>query len=111
MGTVEDSVDSVGKRVGADKLVDAAGDAVNSAGGAVGRGARSVGIPPAEKIEHVPVVGQSFKVNALSTALSCVISLTVQYLIVYTALAIVRMWADYLNFKYAESTLVEVLTQ
>merc|ERR1719161_2467315 len=33
----------------------------------------------------------------MSTSLSCVISLTIQYMLVYTALAIVRMWADSVN--------------
>jgi len=69
MGSVEDSVDDIGKQVGADKLGDAAGGAVNSAGGAVGRAGRQVGLRPAEQIEHVPVVGQSFRVNAMSIAL------------------------------------------
>ena len=38
-----------------------------------------------------------FKVNPVSTSMQCVISLTIQYMLVYTALAVVRTAADTFN--------------
>jgi len=108
MGAAGETVDSASKTVGADKAAEAAGDAVTSTGDAVGRVSGAAGVK-AENIEQVPVVGSQFRVNAMSTALSCVINLTLQYMIVYTALALVRCWADY--FKYSNSSLLETLDQ
>merc|ERR1719335_2171554 len=52
-------------------------------------------------MEKVPLVGDKFKVNPVSTSMQCVISLTIQYFLVYTALALVRTAADTFNVKYA----------
>merc|ERR1719409_1863701 len=41
-------------------------------------------------MEKVPVVGDQFKVNPVSTSMKCVISLTIQYMVIYTALALCR---------------------
>merc|ERR1719460_1063807 len=44
----------------------------------------------ANPMEKVPVVGDQFKVNPVSTSMKCVISLTIQYMVIYTALAVCR---------------------
>merc|ERR1719240_2079474 len=41
-------------------------------------------------LENVPVIGPAFAVHPVSTTMKCVISLTAQYIIVYTALAVIR---------------------
>merc|ERR1719163_1407194 len=41
-------------------------------------------------MEKVPLVGDQFKVNPVSTSMKCVISLTIQYMVIYTALALCR---------------------
>merc|ERR1719440_1418208 len=51
-------------------------------------------------MEKVPVAGPAFKVNAVSTSMQCVISLTIQYMIVYTALAIGRTAAKSMGIDY-----------
>merc|ERR1719191_2130946 len=87
-GMVGDSVDGVGRRVGADQVGDYASN-----------------------IQHVPVVGQSFNVNAMSTSLSCIINLCIQYMIVYTALAVSRVVADWRGKNYTGDFFVEILNQ
>jgi hypothetical protein len=41
-------------------------------------------------LEQVPVAGSAFKVDAVTTSMKCVISLTIQYMLIYTALALCR---------------------
>merc|ERR1719217_1005356 len=60
-------------------------------------------------MEKVPVVGEKFKVDPVSTSMQCVISLTLQYMIVYTALAICRTAADVLNIKYDHLPIQDIL--
>ena len=38
-------------------------------------------------VKKVPVVGGQFKTKGVTTAMQCVISLTIQFMIIYTALA------------------------
>lgn len=61
-------------------------------------------------MEKVPVVGQHFQVLPVSTAMKCVISLTVQYLLVYTALALCRTAADNFALKYENVPVQRLLT-
>merc|ERR1719399_1840800 len=60
-------------------------------------------------LEKVPVVGSQFKVRPVSTSMQCVISLTIQYMIVYTALALVRTVADIMNWKYENFPVTDIL--
>merc|ERR1719217_1104582 len=60
-------------------------------------------------MEKVPVVGEKFKVNPVSTSMQCVISLTMQYMIVYTALALCRTAADVYNIKYDNLPIQDIL--
>jgi len=61
------------------------------------------------EIEQVPVVGDAFSVHPVSTSMKCVISLTIQYLLVYTALAIVRTVADSFNARHDNVSIQKVL--
>merc|ERR1719281_1803851 len=76
------------------------------AGDAVGGAASSVGATP----EHVGVLGGA-KINPVSTALKCVISLTVQYMGIYTAIAIMRVWADFAGANVNSWAVYEALLQ
>merc|ERR1719198_2483428 len=89
-GTVAGGADSAGSAVGADKVGDGAGSVVTGAGDAVGGAADSVGATP----KHVGVLGGA-KINPVSTAVKCVMNLTIQYLLIYTAIAILRVVADF----------------
>merc|ERR1719281_791761 len=60
-------------------------------------------------MEKVPLVGDKFKVNPVSTSLQCVVSLTLQYMLVYTALAVVRTAADSFNLKYENLPIQDIL--
>merc|ERR1719191_1134585 len=60
-------------------------------------------------LEKVPVVGEKFKVDPVSTSMQCVISLTIQYMIVYTALAICRTVADVWEIKYDNLPIQDIL--
>jgi len=64
-----------------------------------------------EKVQQVPVVGKGFETNAVSTSLSCVINLAIQYMIVYTAYAVAMMVADFQGINYDSAVYVEVLKQ
>merc|ERR1719420_2850090 len=68
-------------------------------------------IPDTERnqLEKVPVVGGAFEVNPVSTTMQCVISLTVQYAIVYTLLALCRTAADSFNVKYDNLPIQKIL--
>merc|ERR1719408_538749 len=60
-------------------------------------------------MEKVPVAGQAFKVNPVSTSMQCVISLTIQYMIVYTALALARTAAKSMGVDYGKTPILEIL--
>merc|ERR1719482_154715 len=64
-----------------------------------------------EKIQQVPIVGKGFQTNAVSTSLSCVINLAVQYMVVYTALAVAMVIADCRGINYTDDFFVEILKQ
>merc|ERR1719158_2251015 len=110
-GTVGSGVDSVTSPVtkpagdlgsGAVTTVgDGVGGAGQAAGGAVGAGENPMG--------DVPVVGGAFKPRGVSTALNCVVSLTIQYFVVYTALALVRTAADVWALSYDNFPIQKVL--
>merc|ERR1719181_2328609 len=63
-----------------------------------------------ENVKEVPVVGGQFKTKGVTTAMKCVISLTIQFMIVYTALAICRMAADGFGMKYENVPIQNILT-
>jgi len=63
----------------------------------------------ANPLEQVPVVGSQFAVNPVSTSMQCVVSLTIQYMLVYTALAIVRTAADAFGLKYDNLPIQKIL--
>merc|ERR1719301_466040 len=60
-------------------------------------------------VKQVPIVGSQFEVNGVTTSMQCVISLTIQFMIVYTALAIVRMAADAWGMKYDNFPIQKIL--
>jgi len=64
------------------------------------------GVNPMEK---VPLVGQQFKVEPVATSINCVVSLTIQYFVIYTALAMVRTAADVWNLKYEQVPIQKIL--
>merc|ERR1719261_668475 len=90
-GTVQGGVSSTGDAVGVGTAEKAAGGVVTGAGDAVGGAAQSVGATP----DQVGVLGGAGEINPVSTALKCVINLTVQYMGIYTAIAILRVVADF----------------
>jgi len=61
------------------------------------------------QIEQVPVVGDAFSVHPVSTTMKCVISLTIQYLLVYTALALCRTAADSFSVKHDNLPIQKIL--
>merc|ERR1719449_275406 len=72
-----------------------------------------VGDEPLEQVtavKQVPIVGSQFEVNGVTTSMQCVVSLTIQFLIVYTALAICRMLADSWGLKYDNVPVQKILT-
>merc|ERR1719456_1092205 len=72
-----------------------------------------VGDEPLEqvtKVKQVPIVGSQFEVNGVTTSMQCVVSLTIQFMIVYTALAICRMAADVWGLKYDNVPIQKILT-
>merc|ERR1719207_205873 len=87
------------------KAVTTVGDGVGGAGQAAGS-ATGAGDNPMAK---VPLVGGAFEVRGVSTALNCVVSLTIQYFVVYTALALTRTAADVWGLSYGEMPIVEIL--
>merc|ERR1719160_2216251 len=105
-GTIQDGTASAGSAVGADKVGAAGGSVVTGTGDAVGGAASSVGATP----DHVGVLGGA-KINPVSTALKCVISLTVQYMGIYTAIAMIRVVADFQGINANSWTVYEALLQ
>jgi len=62
------------------------------------------------QVKNVPVVGSNFRTSqGVTTAMQCVISLTIQFMIVYTALAICRMAADGYGLKYDNVPIQKIL--
>merc|ERR1719408_1010672 len=60
-------------------------------------------------MEKVPVVGSQFKVNPVSTSMQCVVSLTIQYFLIYTALALGRPAAKSFGVDYGKTPILEIL--
>merc|ERR1719214_566357 len=60
-------------------------------------------------VKQVPIVGSQFEVNGVTTSMQCVVSLTIQFMIVYTALAICRMAADSWGLKYDNLPIQKIL--
>jgi hypothetical protein len=56
-----------------------------------------------------PVVGGKVAVNPVTTSMQCVVSLTIQFFIVYTALAICRTAADAFGLKYDNVPIQKIL--
>jgi len=85
--------------------------ALAAAAHAVQPGAQDTAFLQADEtpMEKVPVVGEKFKVNPVSTSMQCVISLTIQYMLVYTALALCRTAADVFNIKYDNLPIQDIL--
>merc|ERR1719243_372946 len=62
-----------------------------------------------ENVKKIPVVGKNFKTRGVTTAMQCVVSLTIQFMIVYTALAICRMATDSFGMKYDNVPIQKIL--
>merc|ERR1719487_1380786 len=61
-------------------------------------------------VKQVPVVGSKFNTNGgVPTAMQCVVSLTIQFMVVYTALALCRMAADAFGLKYDNLPIQKIL--
>jgi hypothetical protein len=60
-------------------------------------------------VKSVPVVGKQFETKGVTTAMQCVISLTIQFMIVYTSLALCRMAADSFGLKYDNVPIQKIL--
>merc|ERR1712078_681489 len=60
-------------------------------------------------VKQVPVVGKQFNARGVTVAMQCVVSLTIQFMIVYTALAICRMAADSFGLKYDNVPIQKIL--
>jgi hypothetical protein len=61
-------------------------------------------------VKQVPILGEQFETDQhVPTAMHCVVSLTIQFMIVYTALAICRMAADSFGMKYDNVPIQKIL--
>merc|ERR1719217_1811184 len=60
-------------------------------------------------VEHVPVIGQQFTINPVSTSLKCVITLCIQFFVIYTVMAICRTICDAMGMKYKNLPIERVL--
>jgi len=60
-------------------------------------------------VKKVPMVGEQFKTKGVTTAMQCVISLTIQFMLVFTALAICRMAVDSWGLKYDRVPIQKIL--
>jgi len=61
-------------------------------------------------VKKVPIVGEHFSAKVgVSTAMQCVVSLTIQFMVVYTALALCRMAADSFGLKYDNLPIQKIL--
>jgi len=63
----------------------------------------------ANPLEKTPLVGEQFKVHPVATSINCVVNLTIQYFIIYTALALVRTAADVWNLSYEQVPIQKIL--
>merc|ERR1719160_2226617 len=65
------------------------------------------------EVKKVPVVGEKFSAHdhhkGVTVAMQCVVSLTIQFMIVYTSLAICRMLADTWGLKYDNVPIQKIL--
>merc|ERR1719335_969773 len=61
------------------------------------------------QLEKVPVAGSAFKGSPVSTSMQCVISLTIQYMLVYTALALARTAAKSVGVDYGKTPVLDIL--
>merc|ERR1719160_1960415 len=62
------------------------------------------------EVKKIPVVGGQFrKDKGVTVAMQCVISLTIQFMLVYTALAVCRMAADSFGLKYDNVPIQKIL--
>merc|ERR1719321_1931428 len=64
-----------------------------------------------KEAQQVEVLGDAGTVNPVSTAVKCVMNLTIQYLTIYTALAILRVVADFQGENIKAWTVGESLEQ
>merc|ERR1719337_445572 len=63
-----------------------------------------------ENVKKVPIVGSKFEnTTGVPTAMQCVVSLTIQFMLVYTALALCRMAADAFGLKYDNLPIQKIL--
>jgi hypothetical protein len=63
-----------------------------------------------ENVKQVPVVGGQFSTGQpVPTAMQCVVSLTIQFMVIYTALAVCRMAADGFGLKYDNLPIQKIL--
>merc|ERR1719160_2145900 len=106
-GTIQDGTASAGNAVGADKVGSAAGGAVTSGGDAVGGAASGAAGAVGAEPKQVGVLGG----GSVPTALKCVVNLTCQYLGIYTAIAIIRVVADFQGTNANSWTIYEALVQ
>jgi len=60
-------------------------------------------------VKQVPVVGKQFESKGVTVAMQCVVSLTIQFMLIYTALAICRMAADSYGLKYDNVPIQKIL--
>merc|ERR1719420_2283448 len=60
-------------------------------------------------VKQVPVVGSQFEPKGVTVAMQCVVSLTIQFMIIYTALALCRMAADSWGMKYDNVPIQKIL--
>merc|ERR1719248_115477 len=109
-GTIQEGAGSASSAVGGDTVTSGAGSVVTGAGGAVGGAASTVGGAVGAEPKQVGVLGGG-GINAVSTALKCVINLTCQYLGIYTAIAIIRVVADFQGTNCNSWTIYESLLQ
>jgi hypothetical protein len=65
--------------------------------------------PIHDNTKNVPMVGDSFKVEPVATSINCVVNLTIQYFVIYTALAVIRTCADVWNLKYEQVPIQKIL--
>merc|ERR1719482_991561 len=68
-------------------------------------------LPTPKDEEQVEVLGAAGEINPVSTAVKCVMNLTIQYLSIYTALAILRVVADFQGENISSWTIGESLEQ
>merc|ERR1719482_1616524 len=78
---------------------------------APGEATDPIELPTPKDDAQVEVLGSAGEVNPVSTAVKCVMNLTIQYLSIYTALAILRVVADFQGENISSWTIGESLEQ